>query len=70
MRRSNANKPLTQTEKNRRWEAKHNAKKFHMTFVLSDPVEHELYEFLCQYKSRRKAMLEALKLLKEHTQSK
>lgn len=61
MKRINPERALTSAEKTRRLEAKYNVKNFTMTFRLTDPDELAVYEFLSQYKSRRRVIITALK---------
>lgn len=62
MKRILPERPLSQTEKNRRWAKKNNAKSTNLTFMLSDPDEKVLYEFLNAQKNKRQTLLSALKL--------
>ncbi len=62
MKRILPERPLNQTEKNRRWAKKNNAKSTNLTFMLSDPDEKVLYEFLNAQKNKRQTLLSALKL--------
>ena len=62
MKRILPERPLNQTEKNRRWAKKNNAKSTNLTFMLSDPDEKVLYEFLDAQKNKRQTLLSALKL--------
>ena len=62
MKRILPERPLTQSEKNRRWAKKNNAKSTNLTFVLSDPDERAIYEFLSTQKSKRQTIITALEL--------
>lgn len=65
MKRILPERPLSQTEKNRRWAKKNNAKSTNFTLVLSDPDERAVYEFLSTQKSKRQTIIKALKLYME-----
>lgn len=65
MKRILPERPLNQTEKNRRWAKKNNAKSTNFTLVLSDPEEKLVYEFLATQKSKRQTIVKALKLYME-----
>lgn len=56
---------LSQTEKNSRWSAKHDVKKYVLLFKLTDPDDKELYEFLHAQKKKRQVILEALRQYKK-----
>ena len=65
MKRILPERPLNQTEKNRRWTKKNNAKSTNFTLVLSDPDERVIYDFLSTQKSKRQTIIKALKLYME-----
>lgn len=65
MKRILPERPLNQTEKNRRWAEKNNAKSTNFTLVLSNPEECTIYEFLATQKSKRQTIIKALKLYME-----
>ena len=65
MKRILPERPLSQTEKNRRWTKKNNAKSTNFTLVLSDPDERVIYDFLSTQKSKRQTIVKALKLYME-----
>lgn len=65
MKRILPERPLNQTEKNRRWAKKNNAKTTNLTFVLADPDEKRLYDFLNSQSNKRQTLLAALKLYME-----
>ena len=65
MKRILPERPLNQTEKNRRWTKKNNAKSTNFTLVLSDPDERVIYDFLSTQKSKRQTIVKALKLYME-----
>lgn len=65
MKRILPERPLSQTEKNRRWAKKNNAKTTNLTFVLADPDEKMLYDFLNSQSNKRQTLLAALKLYME-----
>ena len=65
MKRILPERPLSQTEKNRRWAKKNNAKSTNLTFMLTDPEEKAVYEFLASQRSKRKTVIAALKLYME-----
>lgn len=65
MKRILPERPLSQTEKNRRWAKKNNAKTTNLTFVLADPDEKVLYDFLNTQSNKRQTLLAALKLYME-----
>ena len=65
MKRILPERPLSQTEKNRRWTKMNNAKSTNFTLVLSDPDERVIYDFLSTQKSKRQTIVKALKLYME-----
>lgn len=65
MKRVLPERPLSQTEKNRRWAKKNNAKSTNLTFILSDPEEAVVYEFLKRQSNKRQTLIAALKLYME-----
>ena len=65
MKRILPERPLNQTEKNRRWAKKNNAKSTNFTLVLSDPDERVIYDFLSAQESKRQTIVKALKLYME-----
>lgn len=65
MKRILPERPLSQTEKNRRWAKKNKAKSTNLTFVLADPDEKVLYDFLNTQSNKRQTLLAALKLYME-----
>ena len=65
MKRILPERPLNQTEKNRRWAKKNNAKSTNLTFILTDPEEKAVYEFLVSQSNKRKTVIAALKLYME-----
>ena len=65
MKRILPERPLNQTEKNRRWAKKNKAKSTNLTFMLTDPEEKAVYEFLVSQSNKRKTVIAALKLYME-----
>lgn len=65
MKRILPERPLNQTEKNRRWAKKNNAKSTNLTFMLTNPEEKLVYEFLVSQSNKRKTVIAALKLYME-----
>lgn len=65
MKRILPERPLNQTEKNRRWAKKNKAKSTNLTFMLTDPEEKKVYEFLVSQSNKRKTVIAALKLYME-----
>lgn len=65
MKRILPERPLNQTEKNRRWAKKNNAKPTNFTLVLANPDERLIYDFLSTQKSKRQTIIKALKLYME-----
>lgn len=65
MKRILPERPLNQTEKNRRWAKKKNAKSTNLTFMLTDPEEKKVYEFLVSQSNKRQTVIAALKLYME-----
>lgn len=62
MKRILPERPLSQVEKNRRWAEKNKAKSTSLTFILSDPEELAIYEFLNLQSNKRRTIIDALKL--------
>lgn len=65
MKRILPERPLSQQEKNKRWLAKKNAKSTNLTFLMSDPDERAVYEFLQAQPKKRQTIIAALKLYME-----
>ena len=65
MKRILPDRPLSQKEKSKRWLANRNAKSTNLTFMLTDPDELAVYEFLQKQDSKRKTIIAALKLYME-----